>query len=135
MNALKKDTILTHYVIKFDELLISIQIIIPLMVILKKNKKKKKKIGSHVIISIRPGRFLVAHGDQLLAILSPEQGSLFKQENRGFKEIEDYKKETLGHFPRENIRFLRLHTNNSIDRNDGAGKESCGQQAPGLLRL
>ena len=40
------------------------------MVIIKKNKKKNK-IGSRVIISIRPGRFLVAHGDQLLAILSP----------------------------------------------------------------
>ena len=35
---------------------------------------------------------------------------------------------------------LRLHTNNSVDRNDGAekescGQETCGQQASGLLRL
>ena len=44
------------------------------MVILK--KIKKIKYGSRVIISIRPGRFLVAHGDQLLAILSPERDIL-----------------------------------------------------------
>ena len=31
------------------------------------------------------------------------------------------------------IVFLRLHTNNSIDRNDGAEKESCGQQASGVV--
>ena len=36
--------------------------------------------------------------------------------------------------------FLRLHTNNSVYRNDGAekescGQESCGQQASGMLRL
>ena len=26
---------------------------------------------------------------------------------------------------------LRLHTNNSVDRNDGAEKESCGQETCG----
>ena len=36
--------------------------------------------------------------------------------------------------------FLRIHTNNSVYRNDGAekescGQESCGQQASGMLRL
>ena len=77
MNALKKDTILTHYVIKFDELLISFQIIIPVMVILKKKIKKKKKI---IIKKNKKNKqksprtiFSVAHGDQLLAILSPDK--------------------------------------------------------------